>query len=529
MELDVTINEVKHIENLHPREMRRQALEGLVLWQKRSSAPLKDLLNVFRTNKRQDMIELIEEMQESTKKSVKRKRSLPHSYNRRSTIKRRAIHANQSSNLLSICEETKSVSDTDMNSQTESQPSTSIQQQAGDADEETTLVERRTSKLNMTTMTVNVLEMSSIKNYGNRICKSRIGILLHSDEYEENIRASAFGKNVQYISQNMKPGMLYNISGYELRTSEYVSSEQELILSRSTMIEHVPKEERFEATQYESNNIADIKDKTLVRKLQTVGPIIITSVGPARKPNKRFLKEVMLKDKSGKIKMNIWGFGINDIQFWYKRGEVLKLQNVEVGRFKSYDGDEYFLTAGDFATFERNSSEKMQHLLKNEDERYLIPETMDIKDVVNLERSKHLIYITSVKIESFAKKSHVEMIIKHCEYEESHGKLKETDNGWYCEECQECQEGEDKVRLKAEFVDSPISSDTSLWVTLFDKSSQTILGNKYESFRQSNNAKKRRAILRKVEKQETVYRLEISFNNEFEFQTATKIEIIPQK
>lgn len=49
MELDVTNIEVKQIENLHPREMRRQALESLILWQKRSSAPLKDLLNVLGT------------------------------------------------------------------------------------------------------------------------------------------------------------------------------------------------------------------------------------------------------------------------------------------------------------------------------------------------------------------------------------------------------------------------------------------------------------------------------------------------
>lgn len=133
----------------------------------------------------------------------------------------------------------------------------------------------------------------------------------------------------------MKPGMLYNISGYELRTSEYLSSEQELILSRSTIIEHVLKEERFEETKYELHKImkiTDIKDKTFVRTLQTVGPVIITQIGPARKPIKKFLKEEMLKDKSEKIKMNIWGFRINDIQFWFKRGEVLKLQNVDRGR-----------------------------------------------------------------------------------------------------------------------------------------------------------------------------------------------------
>lgn len=408
---------------------------------------------------------------------------------------------------------------------------TSFQRQADEAEDGSKFVERKTAvkKLNMTTMTVEVLEMSPIQNYGNLICKQRIGILLHSDAYLQNIRASAFGKNVHYINQNMKTGMLYNISGYELRTSEYVSSEQELIMSRSTTIEHVSKEERFEKTKYHSHRIADMKNKTIVRKLRMVGPVIITSVGPVRKPSKKYLKEVMFKDKSGKIKMNIWGFGINDIQFWYKRGQVLKLKNVEVGMFKAYNGDKFYLTAGDFATFERKSSEKMQQLLENEDESYLIPETMNIKDVVNLERTKHLIYISSVKIESFAKKCHVEMIIKHCEYEESHGMLKETDDGWYCEECQKCQKGEDKVRLKAEFVDSPISSDTSLWVILFDKSAQTILGNTYESFRQSNDAKERRAILRKFEKRDTVYRLEITFNPEFEFQIATKIEIIPQK
>lgn len=61
--LDVTLVEIKHIENLHPREMRRQALEGLTMWHKKSSTLLKDLLNVFRNNERQDMIELFEEMQ----------------------------------------------------------------------------------------------------------------------------------------------------------------------------------------------------------------------------------------------------------------------------------------------------------------------------------------------------------------------------------------------------------------------------------------------------------------------------------
>lgn len=48
--------------------------------------------------------------------------------------------------------------------------------------------------------------------------------------------------------------------------------------------------------------IADIKDKTLVKKLQTVGPVVITSVGPTRKPNKKFLKEVMFKDNVEKLR-----------------------------------------------------------------------------------------------------------------------------------------------------------------------------------------------------------------------------------
>lgn len=65
----------------------------------------------------------------------------------------------------------------------------------------------------------------------------------------------------------------------------------------------------------------------------------------------------------------------------------------------------------------------MQRLLKQEDEHFLIPNTMDIKDVIILERTKILIYISSVRIETIAKKRHVEVIFKHCEYEESHVKL----------------------------------------------------------------------------------------------------------
>lgn len=158
---------------------------------------------------------------------------------------------------------------------------TSIRRQADEAEDESKLVERKTAvkKLNMTTMTVEVLKMSPIQHYGNLTCKQRIGIILHKDAYLQNIRASAFAKNVKYINQNMKSGMLYNISAYERRTSEYLSSEQELILSRSTILEHVLKEKRFKETKYESHKImkiTDIKDKTFVRTLQTVGPVIIT-------------------------------------------------------------------------------------------------------------------------------------------------------------------------------------------------------------------------------------------------------------
>lgn len=63
MELDVSLIEIKHIESLYPRDMRRQAIEGLTLWQRRSLAPMKDILKVLRNNNRQDMIEFIEEMQ----------------------------------------------------------------------------------------------------------------------------------------------------------------------------------------------------------------------------------------------------------------------------------------------------------------------------------------------------------------------------------------------------------------------------------------------------------------------------------
>lgn len=63
LELDLKLNEIKQIENLYPRDVRRQALEGLIVWQRRSESPNEDLLKACREYKREDIIDLIRRMQ----------------------------------------------------------------------------------------------------------------------------------------------------------------------------------------------------------------------------------------------------------------------------------------------------------------------------------------------------------------------------------------------------------------------------------------------------------------------------------
>lgn len=377
-------------------------------------------------------------------------------------------------------------------------------------------------------MRIKVISKSSIIPYGNLIRQPRIGLLLQCKDHFQNIKASAFDENVDYINDSLEIGMQYNISGYILRTSDYSSPSKEIILSKATIIELAPNEEsmkeNIEATRHDSYQIADITNKIHVRQLRTVGPVIITSVGLVRTPNVKPLKEIMIKDETGEIIFNLWGME-NINKFHFNHGEVIELRDVVVDLFKSYTGDEYSLNDGDVATFVRKPCNDMQCLLENEDPHYLTPKTMTILEIIKLKERKHLIIIDNVKIESFGKHSDIKMIVKHCDIDWKHGRLIEKDGRWYCEDCSEFQDGEDKVQLTAKIVNFPIISNRSLWVKFFDKSARIILGKDYDVFRESTNVKKT-SILRKIEKKETVFKVEIKFKPDFDFKIVTKVEII---
>lgn len=363
---------------------------------------------------------------------------------------------------------------------------------------------------------------SPILPFGRNIRKPRIALLLSTGS--SYIKASAFGEHADFIDKNFENDMVYRISGYKLQTSDYSNPDLELTLYQSTNIQVVPNDEIPKQAKRKFR-IDDIKQKKHVRHLRTVGPVVVTSVGRTRRPWKKFLKEVMLKDKSGTIIMNMWSLN-NNIPFSFKRGDVLELENVEVGMFKAYSGTEYHITGGDVVKFKQIHEYDMQDLLLNEDEHLLKPITMEIDNLHTVKTCKHLVYINFVKIECFVKDSRKKKIFKHCDVDETHGLLIKVNAKWYCEECEEFTEGENKVKLTAEVVDANDNSTKSIWVRLYDKSVQTVLDGSYDKFLQTKNENRRRSILKKCELEKRVYRLELKFNPKHSTQSVKKLTVI---
>ncbi|VDI54465.1 Hypothetical predicted protein [Mytilus galloprovincialis] len=111
LELDLQLNEIKQIENFFPRDVRRQAIEGLILWQRRSQSPIEDLSKACREYKREDMIDLIRKIQGSSENSNKRKRcKLCTSNQFIETKKSRTTISQKRNNIPNICEDIETVS-----------------------------------------------------------------------------------------------------------------------------------------------------------------------------------------------------------------------------------------------------------------------------------------------------------------------------------------------------------------------------------------------------------------------------------
>lgn len=338
------------------------------------------------------------------------------------------------------------------------------------------------------------------------------------------IKASAFGKHADFIDKHMTNGMVYRISGYKLKTSDYSNPDLEITLYESTDIEFVPTSEI--PKQVKRNfRIDDIKQNCHVRHLRTVGPVVVTSVGGRRRPSEKYLKEVKLKDYSGTIIMRMWSLDKN-VSFAYRRGDVLELENVEVGMFKSYRGIQYHLTGGDVVNFVQIPGYDMQDLLIDEEEHFLTPITVKVNDLEDMKEPKHLVYLNFVTIEVFVKNSQKQTIFMHCDIDQTHGILIDRADGLYCDEFEDYTEGEKKAKLTAEVVDAYDHSTNSVWVNLYDKSVQTVLGDSYKAFIQTKKEKKRASILRKCESQNRVFRLELKFDPKYSTQSVKKLTII---
>ncbi|XP_052081090.1 uncharacterized protein LOC127719075 isoform X2 [Mytilus californianus] len=528
IQLGLQYSSVKKIEKAYPNELYRQSLEGLMQWRKSISRndvgipnATNELLSALEEKGRKDMVDLVAEFKENIENQNPRKRCLT-TYESHS-CKRKTLSLKSGNDVYQAVEEMEYEYTLNLNGDGETPSHSTVHYQLHQEGKgfKTTEQVYTNQKLNNEILTVLVDHKSPIIPFGRNARKPRIALLLSTGS--EYIKASAFGDHADFIDKNMENDMVYRISGYQLKTSDY-SNNLELTLYQTTKIEVVSRAEI--PKQVKRNfRIDDIKQKRYVRKLRTIGPVVVTSVGPTRRPWNNYLKEVMLKDHNGRIIMNMWRSD-NKIPFAYRRGDVLVLQNVEVGMFKSYSGIVYHLTGGDVVKFIQIPGYDMQDLLHDEDEHFLTPITMKVNDLKDMKEYKHLVYINFVKIEVFVKDSNTQKIFKHCDVVETHGSLSEKEGRWFCDECEEYTDGENKAKLTAEVVDAHDHSKNSLWVNLYDKSVQTVLGDSYTAFIQTENEKKRASILKKCELKNRVYRLELKYDPKYSTQSVKKLTVI---
>jgi len=259
--------------------------------------------------------------------------------------------------------------------------------------DETSPDDQHDGRQNTNLITVRVMKKTLLE-YGKKIKKKRIEMLLCDSN--NCIEAFAKGDTSTSVDNTLEKDKVYKISNYTIENStdsfmrieftdltEFIVSDDENI-SCNNLVAKI--------------NISEVIDRYRAKEHISLRPVIITSIGPTRQPLYKFLKEIMLKDDSGKVIMEIWS-AENDIDFQFSRGDVVDLYNVIVGKFNANSCKPQFSVKYNKDNSEIISSplearKGMERLLENEDPDEMKPIEMTVQELSDLEEEKHLVIVT---------------------------------------------------------------------------------------------------------------------------------------
>ena len=383
--------------------------------------------------------------------------------------------------------------------------------------EETPPDDQHDDRPNTNPITVRVMKKTLLE-YGKKIIKKRIEMLLCDSN--NCIEAFAIGDTSTNVDNTLKKDRVYQIANYKIKniTNSFMRIEFTDLTQFSVSDDEIISYNNLVA----KINISKVRDRCQDKEHILLHPVIITSIGPTRQPLNKFLKEIMLKDDSGKVIMVIWSKE-NDIDFQFSRGDVVGLYNVIVGKFIGNSPKPEFSIAYNKVNSEIISSplevrKGMERLLENEDPDEMKPIVMTVKELSNLKVEKHLVIVTA-GIEHFANYEKQMFFVKNCDKVENHGYLKQEEEKWYCKECGEYRDGKQMLELKATIADD---SNVPVRIILYNAAIKVVLKTHHDEFLTCDKYKQIQ-ILKTVQRQHIDYTFEIN-HAEFNYVNKTVIK-----
>lgn len=321
------------------------------------------------------------------------------------------------------------------------------------------------------------------------------------------LQGMAFNKAAKRMKQIFENGVEVLLTNYGVKSADqtFTRTKFEIRLYYQTTIQKCI-DTQIESVEEHRFNVKQLHSRSMEKMFASSFPVIITAIGGIEKQEKRYLREIYVKDKTGKIKVCFWSN--TKVDFEYEFGDILQFKYMFIDVFQN----EMFMQRRDLSVIEKcndyDLQNSMKKLLDGEDHDELAYKHLSLADVQRLRSSRTKIIIASAVLTKFAKEE--DMIYMQC-IVRGHGPLlcKSKKGGkYYCNDCKKNYvTGEKVTRLKAQFDDG----SSSVWVTLYTASARLILADDFHFFHKLNIKKEECfSVLRQIEKERRRYKLFVS-------------------
>lgn len=324
------------------------------------------------------------------------------------------------------------------------------------------------------------------------------------------LKGVAFGKAAMKVKELCENDAEVILSNYGVKSADqtYTRTKFEIRLRQSTSIKKC-NDRQIESVAEKRYNIEQLQNRKMEKMFASSQPVIITAIGESNRQVEKYLREIYVKDETGRMKVNFWSNSKDE--FEYEIENVIQFKHIFVDVFQN----EMFLQRHDLSVVEKCDDNALHYslvkLLDGEDPDELSYKRSSLAEIKCLRESRKKIIIESAVLTKFAKEE--EMIYMQC-IVKGHGPLfKKNKKGgkYFCNECKKNYvTGEKVTRLKAQFNDG----SSSIWATLYTESSRLVLGEYFQIFHKMNIKKEECfSILRQIEREKRKYKLLLSIRH----------------